>query len=774
MRVFFSFCFSFFSLQLFSQQPADLANPLVATVKPRYDYFAAATLPYGMVSLSPDTHHGNLWDAGYRYNDSYILNFGHIHNAQTAGIPVMPVVGECKALKGLNASKSRFTHATEIVKPGYQKVVLDDYGITAELTATMRTGFHRYTFPAAEEAHIIMDLTATLGPTKMKQGYAKKVSATEIQGYSIMAPTFRRKKDCIVYFFARFSKPFDAVCFWNFSASDSTNVLSKTDSTLSKQAGVYASYTHLKKGEQVMLQVGVSFVSMENAKMNLEKELPDWNFDAVVNKANDEWNQYLEKIEVSGGTKKQQVKFYTDLMHTAIGRRISEDVNGEYTDNSGASPIVRKIPLTAKGTPAFHFMDTDCLWGSHWNLNILWSMMYPEYGNSIISTFLSYYKHAGVFARDSWGGNMAHVMVGDSGIPLMAALLNTDHAAFNIDEAFAGAYKNAFPGGIRDRAGYETGPSPKGGGIDWYIKYGYVPIEIKDRGDGLHRGGAAMTLEYAYQDWCLAQMALKLNKGKEAQVFTKRSANWKNLFDASTGFIRPKDTLGSWLTPFTPVAEKNTFAAPGFIESSAAIYTYYVPQNVKDLIKQFGGSSVFANKLEENFQKAIPTRFAADHGKHGEAWVDYDNQPSCHLAHLFSYAAAPWKTQYWVRQLKEQTFGDTAATGGYPGDEDQGQMGALSVLMAIGLFDVQGLADVNPTLEITSPVFNKIVFHLPNKKTFTIQTTSSSGKDNTYIQSVRLNGKSWNSFEFPYKLFAGGGTMQIKLGALPNKKWGVQ
>ncbi len=733
-------------------------------------------MPYGMVALGPDTYHGNLWNAGYRYNDTHILSFSHVHNAQTAGVPVMPVVGPCKALHGLAASRSKFSHAGEVAKPGYHKIRLDDDGITAELTASPRAGFHRYTFPAAKEAHIIMDLTAALGPVSMLKGYARQVSGTEIEGYSVMAPTFRRKKNCTVYFFARFSKPAGKINFWQSSPDSSgAKVLTAASQVEDSRAGLYASFYNLREGEQLMLQVGISFVSMANAKLNLESELNDWNFEAAVAKARRAWNDYLGRIEVTGGTRQQQVKFYTDLMHTAIGRRMTEDVNGQYLDNSGPDPVVRNIPLTPEGRPAFHFLDTDALWGTQWNLNVLWSMVYPEFGNNVAATLLAYYRNAGLLARDSWGGNMAYVMVGDQATPLLAALMQTGRAAFDQQEAFAGAHKNAFPGGIRDRAGYEAGPNPQGGGIDWYVRYGYVPYEISKRGSGFHRGGAAMTLEYAYQDWCVAQMASKLGKQHEHRVFMQRASNWKNIFDESTRYTRPKDTSGRWLTPFEPVIPPNGggFAAPGFIESNSAAYSYYVPQDIDGLVQAMGGREAFVQRLETSFSKAAAAGFAAEHGEHAKSEIDYDNQPGCHLAHLFSYAGAPWKTQYWVRRVKDVTFGDTTFAAGYRGDEDQGQMGALSALMAVGLFDVQGLADINPSLEITSPVFDKITFHLPGGKRFVIQAESPRGKDNTYIQAARLNGKVWNSFSFPFGAFAKGGLLQLTLGPAPNKTWGI-
>ncbi|RQO66564.1 glycoside hydrolase family 92 protein [Pedobacter sp. KBW01] len=777
MRSFFSLLLLLTLNQAFAQQPANLVNPFVATEKPRYDFFGSATLPSGMVALSPDTRHGDLWDAGYRYNDGYVLNFSHVHNAQTAGIPVMPVVGTCKALQGLASSKSKFTHQSEIAHLGYHKVVLDDYGITAELTASLRAGFHRYTFPEAKEAHIIMDLTAPLGPVSMDRAYAKKVSSTEVAGYSVNSPTFRRKKPFKVYFFARFSKPFNKLNFWKAESETSAQkVLAESDMVDDKKAGLYVSYYDLKAHEQIMVQVGISYVSTENAKLNLDTEIPDWNFDLVAAKATKAWNEYLGRIEIKGGTKKQQTKFYTDLAHTAMGRRIAEDVNGAYIDNNGDKPVVRQVSMN-KGVPAYHFLDADGLWGSHWNLNILWSMVYPEFGNNLASTFIDYYKNMGLLGRTSWGGEECYVMVGDQTVPLLAALMQTGRATFDKELAYKGAYKNAFPGGIKDRAGYESGPNPAGGGIDWYLKYGYVPIEIQGRGQGFHRGGAAMTLEYAYQDWCVANMALTLGKKKDSQLFLKRAGNWKNLFDVSTGYIRPKDTLGKWLSPFVPLdlrgGSAGGFAMPGFIESSSAVYSYYVPQDVNGLIKKMGGNDSFIKRLDTSFQKSVSVEFAADHGHHGGALVDYDNQPSCEIAHLFSYAGAPWKTQYWVRQVKEITFGGITPSSGYKGDEDQGQMSALSTLMSVGLFNVQGLANINPSLEITSPIFDKITFHLPGKKTFVIETRSPVEKDNTYIQSVLINGKTWTSFKFPFSVFANGGTMKIDLGPSPNKTWGI-
>jgi len=759
--------------------PADYVNPLINTNKSRYDYFASAAVPFGMVSLSPDTKHGDLWNAGYLYDDKYILNFSHIHNAQTAGIPIMPVTGPCRGNLGLEANRSGFSHEKEVVKMGYHKVYLEDYGITAELTSTCRVGLHRYSFPRVEEANILFDLGAPMGPTKMSYAYARQTGKDEIEGYSVMAPTFRRKKPFVVHFVARFSKPFDEFAGWEKKSDEQPAELIKPEDGIisGEGSGAYVSYRNLNEGEQILVKVAVSYVSAQNARLNMESELPDWNFDKVVSEAAKEWNDYLGRIQVEGGTDEQRVKLYTDLMHTA-SKRISSDVDGSYADWTGPEPVIRRLPLDKSGTPVRPFLDGDGLWGSQWNLNILWSLVYPEYGNWMAETFLDYYRNGGTMSRCSWGGNYVYVMVGDHSVPLLAALQSTGRATFDKQMAYTAARKNAFPGGIRDHAGYEAGPNASGGGIDWYIDLGYVPVEIANRGDGFHRGGTSMTLEYAYQDWCIATMAKLLGKEEDSDLFLKRSDNWRNVFDSIAGWARPRHESGEWMTPFNPIAVEGKFNTIGFIEGNSATYSFYVPQNVTGLIDEMGGKDSFINKLDSNFLKAQPHRFITPHGEHGTGWVDYENQPSCEMAHLFSYAGEPWKTQYWVRQVKEITFGGTDPYTGYNGDEDQGQLGALGVLMAIGLFDVHGCVGVAPELEITSPLFDKTILKFPSlndssKTTVFEIVAKKKNPEDIYIQNVSLNGNSWNSFRFPVSEFFKGGKLEIELGPEPNKSWGI-
>jgi predicted alpha-1,2-mannosidase len=755
------------------EKPVDLADPLIDTHRPRYDYFASATVPFGMVALSPDTKHGDLWNSGYRYGDRHILNFSHVHNAQTAGIPVMPVTGACRGHLGLEANRSAFSHERETVKPGYHKVFLEDYGITAELTATCRVGMHRYTFPKTEESHILFDLCAALGPTAMSYAQAGKSGNSAIEGYSVMAPTGRRKKPFIVYFVAQFDKPFDAFSGWKDGKLNDAGA----DRIEGERCGAFVSWKNMKEGEQLRIKVAISYVSIQQAGKNMEAELPHWDFDRTVQSAQEAWNDYLGRITVEGGTDGQRAKLYTDLMHTA-SKRTASDVDGSYADWTGPHPVIRRLPAGTDGNPARPFLDGDGLWGTQWNLNILWSLVYPEYGNWMAETFLDYYRNAGTMARCSWGSNFTYVMVGDHVTPLLAALLSTGRATFDRELAYAASRKNAFPGGIRDRAGYETGPNPAGGGIDLYIDLGYVPVEIAGRGGGMHRGGTAMTLEYAYQDWCLSHMARMLGKEEDAALFAGRAENWRNVFDPETGWTRPRHESGEWMADFSPVALSGSkFNAPGYIEGNSATYSFYVPHQIEELIKAMGGADAFVKRLDSSFMKAEPHKFFTPHGEHATGWVDYENQPSCQMAHLFNFAGAPWKTQYWVRKVKEITYGGTTPYSGYNGDEDQGQLGALGVLMAIGLFDVQGCVGENPELEITSPLFDRTAITFPSpecaagrENTFEIIVKRKKA-DDIYIQKVVLNGKKHQSIHFPAAEFLNGGKLEIELGPKPNMKW---
>ncbi len=764
----------------YSKEPVDWVEPRIDTVKSRWFYFASACRPFGMVNLSPDTDVNGSWKSGYLYDSKNIRCFSHIHAWQMSGIPVMPGVGPVKAHKGLDANMATYSHDEEVVFPGYHKVYLSDREIQAELTSTCRVGFHRYRFPASEKSHIAFNLDAKLGHGKMQASSVHPVSDIEFEGYVTMAPTHRRKKPCTVHFSAQLSKPFTKVMAWE------EGRIVELSQVKGKNPGFCVEFS-TKQDETVMMKLGMSYVSARQARKNLKAELDHWDFDRVVAESKAEWNRWLGKIEVEGGTEQQRVKFYTDLWHALLGRRIVSDVDGQYIDNTGDKPVARQVRLDANGKQLYPHYNFDALWGAHWSLNILWSLVYPELMDGFGNTMADMYQNGGLIPRGPSGGNYTYVMIGDPASSFFACAYNKGIRDYDIEKVYEGLRKNAFVGGIRDRAGYEASKTPAGGGMKYYVERGYVPLH-RDGGGG-HREGAAQTLEYAYQDWCLAQLAKALGKQSDYEFFFKRSGSYRTLFDSQagekldpqygfnpkSGWMRPREKDGSWYKDYKPIGE-GQFNSKGFVESNSAIYTWFVPHDLDGLSELMGGKGLAAEKLNRQFELAGEKHYVAPHGGHSGNWVDYENQPATGMAHIFSHLNQPWKSQYWVRRVKEEAFGNATPYGGYNGDEDQGQMGALGVLMAMGLFDIEGGAALQPQYELTSPIFDKITIHLdkgyyPGKK-ITLICKNNSPK-NMYIQSVRFNGKSWNHSRIPHSELVKGGRLVIELGPEPNKQWGA-
>ena len=745
-----------------AQSPADYVNPLIDTHKSRWFYFSSACRPFGMVNLSPDTKVGGDWMSGYIYGQTNIQCFSHVHCWQIYGVPVMPVTGELQSHKGLAAAASPFSHAGEVVHPGYHKVFLERYSVTAELTSTARVGFHRYTFPASEKSFIAFDTGATL-MDRMDSSAVRQVSPTEIAGHSVMAATTRRPKPFKIYFVAHFSKPV------TFGAWQNGQLFAAAQEISGTNVGGYVQFKTLP-GEQILMKVAISYTSELNARANLLAELPSWDFDAVVKASCSDWNDWLGRIAVEGGTEAQWVKFYTDLWHALLGRRTVSDADGSYCDNTGSEPVTRRVKLDAQGKPLFPHYNFDALWGSQWSLNILWSFAYPEVMDGFCNTMVDMYRNGGFIPRGPSGGNYTFVMIGDPAAPFFAAAYNKGIRGYDAEAAYAGLRKNALPGGIRDHAGYEHATNAGGGGMKYYVERGYVPEGIE--GKGGHKDGASMTLEYAYQDWCLAQFAGALGKTEDADWLTRRSFSYTNLWDASVKYMRPRNLDGSWLKHFAPVGKKGSFSSKGFTEADSAIYTHFVPQDMAGLIRLFGGKENYVAALNKQFALAAPDNFIVPHGEHGSAWADYDNQPGTAMAHLFNLAGAPWLSQKWVRAVKEKAFGDITPDGGYNGDEDQGQMGALGVLMAIGLFDVQGGAAEKPTYQITPPIFDRVTIRFNRQyfsgKSFTI-TAHKNSATNLYIQSAKLNGRPLNQIWFSHADLVSGGELKLKLGPQPSR-----
>jgi predicted alpha-1,2-mannosidase len=551
-----------------------------------------------------------------------------------AGIPVMPTTGKIMSHLGMEATKSSFSHDKEIAQPGYHKIVLENYNITAELTSTIRVGFHRYTFPKTDSAYISFHTGAFLAHGKVDSSYVRKINNHEIVGFSLIGKTMRRPKPTYVYFAAKIDHEIQEFGGW-----ENNKLLAPATEVNGKNNGAYLRFKSHDK--PILMKVAISYTGIENARKNMETELPGWDFEKTKEDSRKEWNIMLSRIQVEGGTEKQKVKFYTDLWHSLLGRKIVNDVDGKYCDMTGEHPIIRQVKLDSKGKPVFPHYNFDAWWGSHWTLDVLWSMVYPEIMDGFCNTMVDVYKYGGIIPRGLSGGNYIYVMIGDPAAPFFACAYNKGIRNYDVDLAYEGLLKNAYPGGIRDRAGYERDDNPTGGGMTYYIKRGYVPEGLE--GNGMHKDGASMTLEYAYQDWCIAQMSKAMHKNKDYKYFMKRSENYRNLWNPETRFIHPRNIDGSWIKDFSPIAEE--FNTIGFCESNSAIYTNFVPHNLDGLISLFGGKENYTSFLTSSFEKATENRFVAPHGKHARSRVDYENQPSCHMAHLFNFSGAPWRTQ---------------------------------------------------------------------------------------------------------------------------------
>lgn len=740
------------------KRPADWVNPLIDTANRRFFFFSSACRPFGMVNLSPDTLQNGAWGSGYRYTEPYVLWFSHVHAWQLAGIPVLPTLGEFQGHLGSKVYRSSFSHDDEIVKPGYHALTLADYGIRAELTATDRVGMHRYTFTQGGDAHILLDLSAEVGPSTMSDFFVEQTGPAELGGFVENAPTRRRPKATRICFVLQADQPF------TLNAWQDNELLTKVTKHQHK-GGVSLAY-QVAAGDTIQLKIALSYCTTDQARLNLETELPHWDFARVRLEATDAWNNWLGRIEVEGGTDAQKTKFYTDLFHALKGRRRISDVNGKYSDMTGPEQVIRQIPLDELGKPLYEHHNSDAFWGAQWNINLLWSLAYPDIVHNFCHTFLDMYKSGGLIPRGPSGGNYTFVMTSPSSTHLFTGAYQKGIRSFDIKTAFQGLIKNHEPGGLISKAGYEH-DTCIGGGAEHYIEKGFVPLGIK--AEAFHLQGAAQTLEYAFCDWALAELASTLGDTETAERYYARAKNYQNLYNSATGFMQPRMLDGSWLEPFDPMSPE------GWVEGNGWQYLWHVPHDVAGLISLMGGRDRFIERLNDMLEKAAEKNFIAPHAEHHLNYVDYGNQPSLYIAHLFTYAGAPWLTQSWVRRIMAACKSDITPFGGYSGDEDQGQMGALNVLMALGLFNVSGGSNQAPFYELSSPIFDKITLHLDERyykgKTFVVETINNSS-DNVYIQSASLNGKPLDRAWISHEALSQGATLRLVLGNEPNKTWG--
>ncbi|MCM5664050.1 GH92 family glycosyl hydrolase [Galbibacter mesophilus] len=729
-----------------TNDPVSLVYPFLDTEHSRWFYFSSASRPFGMVNLSPDTATDGAWNSGYRYQIDTIQGFSHVHAWQLSALSVMPVqVSKNNETNIFTDYYSQFSHEKEIASPGFHSVYLERYGVHTDLTSTKRVGFHRYRFPNGTVPTVLFNLNKQLGPCKNMAGRLQQSGDKSLSGELTMSATSRRPKPIKVYFQIDFNVEIDSL-------------------HRDKTTGNYLAFTK-KESQETLMKVGISYTSLDNARTNISKELPGWDFEAAVCQSLQDWNKMLSRIKVFGNSKTHQRRFYTDLWHALQGRRIISDANGAYPDYTGTAFRIGQIPLDKFGTPTFNHYNSDAFWGAQWTIQTLWGLVYPSIMKNFSLSLLQYQKDGGLVPRGPSGGNYTNVMTGASSTPFIVGAVQREILKENLDQVYTALKKNHVMNGMMSKAGYEHNTAI-GGGLEYYLEKGYVPYPLPEKVKAHHKNGASMTLEYSYQDWALAQFAKKLNLQKDYRIYKKRSENWKNVFDASVGWIRPKNRDGVWKKEYDLYQ-----IGHGFTEANGAQNTWFVPHDLPELAKLMGGNEKASEKLNEQFKTAEKSGFTAgdSHGqeknpKYSRIPVNYGNEPSMQTAFIFNHLGRPDLTQYWSRKVIDSVFSGLSPETGYSGDEDQGILGSLAVLMKIGLFQMNGGVESNPKYEFGSPIFDKIVITLENNKKLIIKALgSASGKK--YIETVKWNGKPLQSDSeqkhIQHKEIIQGGTLEF-------------
>lgn len=697
-------------------------NPFIGTGGHGHT-FPGATMPFGMVQLSPDTRLEG-WDGcgGYHYSDSVIFGFSHTHLSGTGvtdygDILLMPTVGEVHYNNGADGNlgySSKFSHENESAQAGFYQVFLEDYNIDVALTSSMRAGFHQYTFPKSTQSNIILDLEHR---DEVLESEIKINGTNEVVG-------FRRSNawatDQYVYFVAQFSKDFK-------NATIAKNDIPTKFSELNEKELKASFEFETNVGEQILVRVGISAVSVESARKNLETEIPHWDFNKTKREAEAAWNKELSKIEIEADAEKKHI-FYTALYHSCIAPNIFSDVDGSY----------RATDLKVYNDIDFDNYTVFSLWDTYRATHPLFTLIDQKRTNDFIKTFINQYEKGGQLPVWELAGTYTGCMIGYHSVPVIVDAYEKGIRDYDVDKAFEAMLQAA----SQDHLGLAS-----------YKKNGF--ITANDEPESISK-----TLEYAYDDWCISRMAKDLGKNNDFRIFNERAQSYKNVFDPNTGFMRAKMNH-TWFVPFDP-AEVNY----NYTEANSWQYSFYVPQDIDGFIKYLGGKEALEAKLDELFSVSSETagRHQADiTGLIGQ--YAHGNEPSHHMAYLYNYVNKPWKTQERVSQILDEMYQN--APDGLSGNEDCGQMSSWYVLSSMGIYPVTPGLDY---YTIGTPILDKATLRLENGNQFKIETNGLSS-ENKYIQSIRLNGKEFNRSYLYHDEIMKGGSLIFDMGSKPNKEW---
>lgn len=748
-------------------------EPRIGTAHCRWFHFAPGALPFGLAKPAAATNGslGNKWGweaTGYDYRDTSIEGFPCFHEFQVGGVVLMPTVGELKTVPGaVNSTgegyRSSFSHNDEIATAGYYSVLLKDYHIKAELTATKRVAYQRFTFPESSESRILFDIGNRQGESGAVIDAEVKICKNNlVEGWVMTLPEYCKKYQTgatvTMYFSAKLDK--EAVSYGTFIKK---NVKEGNKEVKGEGAGAYFTF-QTKAGEAITAKVGLSYTSVANARLNRQKETDEdqLTFDEAREASRRIWEEALGRIRVETNVREDKVKFYTGLYHAILGRGIASDINGAYPKNDGT---MGQIPVV-NGQPKFVFYNTDAAWGAQWNLVQLWALVYPEYLTDYVNSHIQVYKDAGWLA-DGLACSRYVSGVGTNQISnVIAAAYLCGIRDFDVEAGYAAALKNELVGKNR----------PMGAGkldVEKFVEYGYVPHEDKGKyPDEAWKFSASHTLEYSYGAYAVAQMAKALGKTADYEKLMDLSKGWERLYNQENNLIQPKWANGKFIENFNPMEVWR-----GYQEGNAYQYTFYVPHDTKGLIAKMG-TDKFSTRLDSIFivsQDKIfsgGTTIGAFAGL--QTYYNQGNQPCLHISWLFNDAGKYHLTQKWVRAILDEFYGTDGIHGyGYGQDEDQGQLGAWYVISSIGLFDVKGLAAVEPTYSVGSTLFDKVTIQLNNKyykgDQFVIEA-SHNNKQNVYVTDFTLNGKKLSVPEIKFRDVVSGGKLSVSMSATPLLK----
>lgn len=700
--------------------------------------FPGATLPFGMVQVSPiNGTEGWDWCSGYHYSDSVMVGFGHLHLSGTgigdlADLLVMPaskkldltIVAENR--DGL-PYKSSYSHSNESASPGYYQVYLENPKVNAEVTSTLRTGYHRYTFDENEEQSLVMDLGFKINWDRAVETAITVEDNNTISGYRHSRGWAKNQK---VFFVAEFSKPLTSYNLYeNHKATEGKSASSDKASA--------QFFFNAEEGNTLEFKLALSSVSIDNAKENLDNP-GTFNFDEIKHQSRNSWQEALAKIEVKTPIDSLKTIFYTALYHAQIAPVTFSDKNGQFRLQNDS--IVQADNFTAYSTLS--------LWDTFRAEHPLLTILKPQLVSDVINSMLVYYEESGSLPVWTLYGNETNTMTGYHSIPVIAEAYKKGIRDYDVEKIYD-AMKATMMQDVR--------------GLKDYKQYGYLPYDKLDE-------SVTFTLEYAYNDWCVAQMAKALDKEEDYQYFTKRAEAWKHLLDTETGFMRGKASDGkSWNEPFDPKHSRH-MVQTDYTEGNAWQHSWFVLHDTDEFIKMHGGVEPFTQQLEQLFAESseITGEFASNDISGLIGQYAHGNEPSHHIAFLFNRAGQPWRTQYWTREILTTQY--STKPEGISGNEDAGQISAWYVLTSLGMYSFN---PASGEYEITSPLFEESKLSLANGKTFTLKANAVS-MENRYIQAATLNGKAYNKSSITHATILDGGELVFEMGPTPNKEWAVE